>query len=74
MSEHNFHDPEEASRFLTDVCGVPTAKSTLAKLRTIGGGPVFQKFGKHVRYAEARLREYAASRISPERRSTSEAA
>ena len=62
----------EAAKFLTEECECPTSPNTLDKLRTLGGGPVYQKVGRRVRYTEPRLREYAASKISPERRSTSE--
>ena len=64
----------EAAKFLTEECGYKTSPNTLDKLRTIGGGPVYQKVGRRVRYTEPRLREYVASKISPERRSTSEVA
>ena len=65
--------PEEASQFLAKL-GCPIAKTTLAKLRCIGGGPIFQSFGRHPRYTQKRLREYANAKISPERQSTSQGA
>ncbi len=66
-----FLAPEEAVEFLAKL-GLPRAKSTLAKLRCVGGGPVFQHFGRWPRYTPSRLREYAESELSGERRSTSE--
>jgi len=35
---------------------------TLEKLRVMGGGPKFRKFGRSVRYAEADLDAWAAER------------
>jgi hypothetical protein len=72
--DDDFLEPKEAATFLTEECHLPIAVSTLAKLRCLGGGPIFQKFGgRRIRYRTTRLREYANSRISAERRSTSEA-
>jgi hypothetical protein len=65
--------PEEAAAFLTEL-GDRTSKATLAKRRCTGGGPLFQRFGRHIRYKRSRLREYAATRVSPELRSTSKSA
>lgn len=48
---------------------VRRAGQTLAKLRCIGGGPVFYKIGKNVYYKSADLDEWLANR---RRRSTSE--
>jgi hypothetical protein len=73
MSDYDFLDPAEAVIFLNNL-GHKTSKATLAKLRCVGGGPLFQKFGKDIRYRPERLREYATSRRSPEMRSTSESA
>jgi len=70
-NDEPFLTPEEASRFL-DELGLPTAVTTLAKMRCVGGGPVFQNFGRWPRYKPSRLREYAASKLSRERRSTSD--
>jgi len=66
-----FLTPEEAVEFLGEL-GLPIAKGTLAKLRCIAGGPIFQNFGRWPRYKPSRLREFAASKLTPERRSSSE--
>ena len=71
MSEIDHLPPEEAARFLTEKMHLPISKATLAKLRCIGGGPIYQKFGRVIRYRPDRLREYAQSRISGEMHSTS---
>jgi hypothetical protein len=70
MSER-FLDPSEAAAFLTEE-GHKVSKATLAKWRCLGGGPVYQKFGRLIRYRPSRLTEFAATRVSPELRSTSE--
>jgi hypothetical protein len=69
-----FADPPDAALFLTNEMGQPTSEQTLAKWRCLGGGPVFQRFGRRIKYRKDRLREFALSRISGEQRSTSEAA
>jgi hypothetical protein len=60
----------EASEYLQDL-GLAVAPSTLAKLAVIGGGPPYVKFMSRARYEPRDLHEWAASRISPKRRSTS---
>ncbi len=50
--------------------GLPTAKTTLAKLVTVGGGPVYQTFGRLAVYTAADLDAWIASRLSDPRRST----
>jgi hypothetical protein len=62
----------DAARFLTEN-GYPTAPTTLAKLASIGGGPEFIKFGRIPIYEDEKLLEWASSRCSKPRRSTSEA-
>lgn len=73
MPEHDLLDPAEAAEFLNDI-GYPATKATLAKWRCIGGGPVFQKCGKFIRYRPARLSEFVAARTSAEMLSTSQQA
>ncbi len=70
-NDEPFLTPEESSQFLGKL-GLPVAVGTLAKMRCVGGGPVFQSFGRFPRYRPSRLREYAASKLSGERRSTSD--
>lgn len=65
-------DPRAASAYLTEK-GYPTAEATLAKYRTLGGGPRFIRYGRRIRYRPSALDEYIASRAR-ELRSTSEAA
>jgi hypothetical protein len=65
-------DPRAASAHLT-ACGFPTAEATLAKYRTLGGGPSFVRFGRRIFYRPSALAEWIASRTR-ELKNTSEAA
>jgi excisionase family DNA binding protein len=57
--------PQEAAQYLH------SSASTLAKLRVYGGGPIFCRIGRAIRYRRSDLDEFmAASRV----RSTSEVA
>jgi hypothetical protein len=71
--DRTYLSDDEASKILTSE-GLPTAASTLKKLRCTGGGPTFVKFGRFARYTLPWLREYAESRLSAPMRSTSESA
>jgi len=64
-------DQNEASKFLTDR-GYRTAPTTLNKRRCIGGGPVYEMFGRRPLYTEEALLEWIAERTSKPRRSTSD--
>jgi hypothetical protein len=61
-----------AAAYLTDVKGVPTATATLAKLASVGGGPVFRKAGPYAIYEEPDLDAYAEAKLGPRIASTSE--
>ena len=61
----------EASEFLT-AHGFKTAPTTLAKLACIGGGPIFESFGRRPLYREAELLEWARRRTTGPRRSTTD--
>lgn len=60
----------EAAEYLKGK-GLPIAPTTLSKLACIGGGPVYQSFGRLARYLPADLDAWAASRLSAPKRSTS---
>jgi hypothetical protein len=62
---------KDAAQFLTDQ-GYKTAPATLAKLACIGGGPVFESFGRRPLYREADLLTWAQGRTTGLRRSTSD--
>jgi hypothetical protein len=59
-----------ASRYLQEH-GLRVAPSTLAKLAVVGGGPPFVKFMSRALYEPRDLDEWAASRVSSKRNSTS---
>lgn len=63
---------DQAAEFLTKL-GCPTASATLETQRSRGGGPVYIKSGKHVRYRPPRLREHAQRKMR-EIENTSQAA
>ena len=62
-------DTRGASAFLT-ARGYTTAPATLNKLRCIGGGPVFEMFGRRPLYKETALLEWVRARTTPPLRST----
>ena len=64
-------DTRGASAFLTAL-GYTTAPATLNKLRCIGGGPVFEKFGRRPLYSETSLLSWVRGRTTHPLRSTSE--
>ena len=55
MASQKFRRPDDAATYLREKFGHGSVK-TLAKLRCLGGGPVFRKFGRLVLYGEADLR------------------
>ncbi|MCK9542489.1 MAG: DNA-binding protein [Novosphingobium sp.] len=63
-------NPPEAAEYLTEVHGTPIAHATLNKLRSVGGGPEFQKFGRAVLYPRTALDEWALARLGEPRAST----
>jgi hypothetical protein len=74
MSNESFLSRKEAADYLLKNYGSPgavTAK-TLAKLAVIGGGPEFHHFGRKVAYTPHALDDWASSRCSVARRSTSD--
>jgi len=60
-----------AAAHLTNL-GYPTAPSYLDKLRCIGGGPEFYYWGRYPMYLPSKLLEWARSRCTGPRRSTSD--
>jgi len=61
----------EAAHFLSER-GYRVAYATLNKYATIGGGPVFESFGRRPLYRPVDLLAWAASKTSAPRRHTSE--
>jgi hypothetical protein len=62
---------KHAAEYLKERYGFGATR-TLAKLATIGGGPVFRKAGTIVLYEPADLDAWALSRLSAPLRSTSD--
>ena len=64
----------EAAAYLTEIHHLKTSPKYLAKLASVGGGPRYRLYGGRSGYDDHDLDEYAASKISKPRGSTSEAA
>ena len=63
----------EAAAFLTER-GFRVAYATLNKYATVGGGPLFESFGRRPLYKPADLLAWVASKTTRPRRHTSEQA
>jgi len=68
-----FKSRSEAADYLTER-GLPITKSTLQKLACTGGGPTYRIWGNRAVYATEDLDSYAEAKLTPPRKSTSEAA
>ncbi len=73
MSETAYLLRPESADFLTER-GFKTTKFTLQKYATTGGGPIYQIWGNRALYTRDDLLAWAKAKLSPPRRSTSEAA
>ncbi len=62
----------QAAAALTEA-GYPTAPATLARKASVGGGPVYRRYGPRVIYRWADLLDWVNARLSAPMRSTSEA-
>ena len=71
MHPKEYLSRREASDYLRSR-GLPVAVATLNKLACVGGGPIFQSFGRLPRYRPADLDAWAASRLSKPKRNTSD--
>lgn len=69
----NYLTRAEAANFLTRR-GFKTSKNTLQKMATVGGGPTYRIFGIRALYTPPDLIQWAEEKLSPPRRSTSDAA
>lgn len=63
-------DRSEAAEYLTGL-GLRTAKGTLQKWVTTGGGPAYRRFGKRAVYTVSDLNAWAESKLTPLRYSSS---
>ena len=71
MEEAQFLRRKDAAQYLREKYGVGSA-ATLAKLATIGGGPIFKKNGRIPLYLAKDLDTWALAKIGQARHSTSE--
>ncbi len=71
MNPKQYQTRREIAQYLTDL-GFPVAPATLAKYATLGGGPVMRKFGRRALYDPVTSLEWAQSKLSSPRRSTSD--
>ena len=69
-SERRFNR-RQAADYLTDQ-GFPIAATTLAKYASVGGGPVFESFGRRPLYRPDDLMGWARERSTGPRRSTAD--
>lgn len=65
-------NPPEAAEYLLEAHGVSVAVATLNKLRSVGGGPKFQKFGRAVLYRREDLDSWAMEKLGTPLTNTSE--
>jgi hypothetical protein len=59
----------EASTYLKEEHGVKCEPTTLTKLASIGGGPVYQKFGRDAVYTPENLDLWVEEKLSRPKRS-----
>lgn len=64
-------NPPEAAEYLTEVHGAPIATATLNKMRCIGGGPTFNRFGRAILYPREALDEWVLARLGAPLKNTS---
>jgi len=62
--QNKFLSRAEAAQYLTEQRGLKTARTTLQKWVTTGGGPVYRRFGKYAVYAIPDLDAWADSKLS----------
>lgn len=59
----------EAAEYLS-VQGFPIAKATLQKYASIGGGPVYRRFGNRALYLASDLDSWALNKLGPAKTAT----
>lgn len=69
LRSKDLYNSKDAAEFFADL-GLPVSPLTLCKLRSVGGGPTFRKFGKYAVYERQALVDWAQSRLSAPRSST----
>lgn len=69
--QSKFLSREEAAQYLTEQRGLRTARTTLQKWVTTGGGPTYRRYGKRAVYTIADLDAWADSKLTAPRASSS---
>ncbi|WP_418648792.1 helix-turn-helix transcriptional regulator [Thauera butanivorans] len=69
METKIYLDRTEAAAWLT-ARGLRFSASTLQKLVTVGGGPIYRRFGRRAVYQVSDLEDWANERLSVPRRSS----
>lgn len=59
-----YYNTYDAEYYLQNIKGIQTTAKTLRTLVTRGGGPVFFKWGRSVRYTKQTLDDWVKSRMS----------
>lgn len=72
MTDKPYLTRAEAAEYITQM-GAQTSKNTLQKFATVGGGPVYRRFGNKAIYTRADLDEWISAKMSAPMRSTSSA-
>jgi hypothetical protein len=65
--ESKFLDRAEAAQYLAER-GLRVSKNTLQKWATVGGGPLYRRFGNKAVYQANDLDEWALAKLSAPRR------
>lgn len=68
--QNKYLNRSEAAHYLTER-GLTTAKSTLQKMVTTGGGPTYRRFGHRAVYLPADLDIWAEQKLTSPRKSSS---
>jgi hypothetical protein len=71
MPRRPLRTEDQASEYIGQF-GMKVAPNTLAKYRTVGGGPRYRKFGRFPLYDDPDLDEWIEEKLSAPLRSTSE--
>lgn len=69
--ETRFLSRAQAADYIQSRYGLPAAKSTLGKLASLGGGPVYRLFCGRAVYTPSDLDLWVKEKLSAPRRSTS---
>ena len=72
MHETRYLTREESANYLTER-GLPVSRNTLQKWATVGGGPVYRRFGNRAVYTVEDLDDWAERKLSAPRASSSAA-